>query len=175
MTDCQNGIDKKAAAAQAKQLLAQEKAAEKAAKQAAQLAKQQARAAQQAAKQIAAMQKANQTRQKAMVAAAEEWVKGCGGTVAGAMDEITSAVTWVRQNTELTYDEAIAAVTVAAESHGKLKECDWQTVYQDVARGWHDAQQLSPGPLDPIDGDTVPVGGGPVPSPAPPPGPVPSL
>lgn len=157
MTACQQGIDAKAAAAAAKKLAQQEKDAEKLAKEQAQAAKQAASAAQKAAKQVAAMQKAANTRQKAMVHAAELWVKGCGGTVSDAMDAITTAVAWIRNNTTLTYDEAISATIQAASSYADLKDCSWDKVYQDVAAAWQTARNDYSGPEDTITAKSVAV------------------
>jgi hypothetical protein len=174
MTACQQGIDKKAAAEQAKQLAKAEREAEQAAKKIAQAEKQAAAAAAKAAKQVDAMQKKAQARQKAIVKAAEIWSHGCGGSVTDALDGITAAVAWIRSNTELTYDESISAAMLAAEQMDGKASCDWPSVFKQVATAWHSAQQDSPGPLDPIDGNGVAISGGPFPSSTPSPGPSPT-
>lgn len=173
ITACQQGISKKQALAAAQKLKQQLALAQKIAKQQAQAAKQAARAAEQQAKQITAMQAAALARQKQMVRAAEKWSRGCGGNVADNMDEITSAVAWIRANTNLTYDEAIAAVIEAAQLMDGKASCDWTGVYQGVAAGWDEAAETSPGPLDivavePIAGvQGPPAGGTPAVSPGP--------
>jgi hypothetical protein len=66
------------------------------------------------------------------------------------MDAITAAVAWVRQNTNLNYDESINTVMSAAESYADLKDCDWQSLVEQVAYASQQAQLVSPGPADAV-------------------------